>query len=231
MLISTRSAASRTALAACAALVLAAGANAAVTTYTATLNGANEEPPNNSPGIGTCQVDIDPVAHTMRVQVNFSGLLGNTTACHIHAATPTAFMGVAGVATQTPSFAGFPNGVTAGSYDMTFDTTQASSFNSAFVTAHGGTAAGAEAFLFQAIAEGKAYLNVHSTSFGGGEIRGFLKNCYPDCNGVGGLTIADFGCFQTRFVANDPYADCNGVGGLTIADFGCFQTKFVAGCP
>ncbi len=55
--------------------------------------------------------------------------------------------------------------------------------------------------------------------------------CYPDCNGVGGLTIADFGCFQTRFVAGDPYADCNGVGGLTIADFGCFQTAFVAGCP
>ncbi len=55
--------------------------------------------------------------------------------------------------------------------------------------------------------------------------------CYADCNGVGGLTIADFGCFQTKFVAGDPYADCNSVGGLTIADFGCFQTKFVAGCP
>ncbi len=55
--------------------------------------------------------------------------------------------------------------------------------------------------------------------------------CYPDCNGVGGLTIADFGCFQTKFVAGDPYADCNGVGGLTIADFGCFQTRFVQGCP
>jgi hypothetical protein len=55
--------------------------------------------------------------------------------------------------------------------------------------------------------------------------------CYPDCTNSGGLTIADFGCFQTKFVAGDPYADCNGVGGLTIADFGCFQTKFVAGCP
>ncbi len=54
--------------------------------------------------------------------------------------------------------------------------------------------------------------------------------CYADCNGIGGLTIADFGCFQTRFVAQDPYADCNNVGGLTIADFGCFQTKFVQGC-
>ncbi len=55
--------------------------------------------------------------------------------------------------------------------------------------------------------------------------------CYPDCNGDGALTVADFGCFQTRFVAGDPYADCNGAGGLTVADFGCFQTRFVAGCP
>ncbi len=55
--------------------------------------------------------------------------------------------------------------------------------------------------------------------------------CYPDCTQDNLLTIADFGCFQTKFVAGDPYADCNGVGGLTIADFGCFQTAFVAGCP
>jgi uncharacterized membrane protein len=27
------------------------------------------------------------------------------------------------------------------------------------------------------------------------------------------------------------YADCNGDGSLTVGDFGCFQTKFVAGCP
>ncbi len=58
-----------------------------------------------------------------------------------------------------------------------------------------------------------------------------VGGCYPDCNADGSLTVADFGCFQTKFVAGDPYADCNGAGGLTIADFGCFQTKFVAGCP
>ncbi len=55
--------------------------------------------------------------------------------------------------------------------------------------------------------------------------------CYPDCNSDNQLTIADFGCFQTQFVAGDPYADCNAAGGLTIADFGCFQTAFVQGCP
>ncbi len=55
--------------------------------------------------------------------------------------------------------------------------------------------------------------------------------CYPDCNASGTLTVADFGCFQTKFVAGDPYADCNGDGVRTVADFGCFQTKFVSGCP
>ncbi len=55
--------------------------------------------------------------------------------------------------------------------------------------------------------------------------------CYADCDNAGGLTIADFGCFQTQFVKGDFYADCNSDNALTIADFGCFQTKFVAGCP
>ena len=58
-----------------------------------------------------------------------------------------------------------------------------------------------------------------------------VPDCYPDCTGEGALTVADFGCFQTRFVLADPYADCNGDGILTVADFGCFQTKFVLGCP
>ncbi len=60
---------------------------------------------------------------------------------------------------------------------------------------------------------------------------GNAASCYADCNADGGLSVADFGCFQTRFVAGDPYADCSGDGVLTVADFGCFQTKFVAACP
>ncbi len=55
--------------------------------------------------------------------------------------------------------------------------------------------------------------------------------CYPDCNDSGSLTVADFTCFQSKFVAGDPYADCNLSGTLTVADFTCFQTKFIAGCP
>ncbi len=55
--------------------------------------------------------------------------------------------------------------------------------------------------------------------------------CYPDCNNSTTLTVADFTCFQAKFVAADPYADCNDSGTLTVADFTCFQGKFVAGCP
>lgn len=153
---------------------LALPAQAELLQYTTSLSGAAESPPNASPGTGSGLVDIDTVALTMRVQATFSDLIGNTTAAHIHAATAVPGAGTAGVATQTPSFSGFPLGVTAGAYDMTFDMTLASSFNPSYITANGGTPASARAALFTAIAEGRAYLNIHSSAFGGGEIRGFL---------------------------------------------------------
>ncbi len=161
------------------AMVTSAPANAALVLYRAILTGPNEVPPNASPGTGVGQVDIDAVAHTMRVRAVFSGLLGNTTASHIHAATAVALTGTAGVATTTPTFAGFPLGVMAGTYDNTLDLTMASSWNPSFITAHGGTPAGAEAFLLQSIADGKAYLNIHSNVYPGGEIRGFLQPFDP----------------------------------------------------
>ncbi len=52
--------------------------------------------------------------------------------------------------------------------------TLASSYRAAFITDAGGTTALAELALFTAIADGRAYLNIHSTTFPGGEIRGFL---------------------------------------------------------
>ncbi len=55
--------------------------------------------------------------------------------------------------------------------------------------------------------------------------------CYADCNQDGQRSIADFGCFQTRWVSFDPYGDCDLSALFTVADFACFQTAFVAGCP
>jgi len=157
-----------------AALVCASAAHATVTIFGATLTGPNESPPNSSPGTGTAVVTIDDIAHTLVVQIVFSGLTSPTTASHIHAPTPTPLTGTAGVATAVPSFPGFPLGVLAGSYAMSFNTLDLSTYNPAFVAANGGTAAGAEAALFAAMLQGRSYLNIHTQQFTGGEIRGFL---------------------------------------------------------
>jgi hypothetical protein len=151
-----------------------ANANAAPIIYVANLDGPSESPPNASPGTGFAAVTLDLALHTLEVNVTFGGLTGNTTAAHIHAPTALPFSGTASVATQTPFFVGFPIGVTSGTYDHTFDTLDTTTYNAPFVTNNGGTAAGAEAALAQALADGKAYLNIHSSTFAGGEIRGFL---------------------------------------------------------
>jgi hypothetical protein len=158
-------------------------ANAAILEYNAFLDGPSESPPNASPATGFADFKYDNLAHTLYIDVSWSGLLGTTTASHIHAATTVAGTGTAGVATTTPYFSGFPIGVTSGSYTTTLDLTLASSYNPSYVTANGGTTATAEAALVAAIAADKAYLNIHSTVFGGGEIRGFLV-AVPEPSGV-----------------------------------------------
>ena len=172
-----------------AILVAAQTSHAIAISYFADLNGPSENPSNASPGIGFAEVDFDSVAKTMHVQVTFSGLLGTTTASHIHAPTAVPGTGTAGVATTTPFFAGFPIGVTSGTYDITLDMTLASSYNPAFVTANGGTPASAEAALAAALAADKAYLNVHTTAFPGGEIRGFLTVPEPATLALLGLGL------------------------------------------
>ena len=145
-------------------------------TFTANLTGSLEVPPTGSPGTGFATVVIDPVANTMHVNVAFSGLEAGTTASHIHCCLPFPFeTGVnAIVATTLPTFPGFPLGVTTGTYDHGFDLLDLTTYNPAFVSAHGGTAASAEAALVAGIENGESYLNIHTTLFPGGEIRGFL---------------------------------------------------------
>lgn len=149
---------------------------AAVTVLTAILSGANEFPANTSTATGFSIVTLDTTAQTLRVQEIFAGLGSNTTANHIHCclASPGQTGVNVMVATTLPSFPGFPLGVTSGTFDNTFDLTMASSYNPAFVTAQGGTVAQAEATLEAKLLAGETYINIHTTNFGGGEIRGFL---------------------------------------------------------
>ena len=168
-------------------------AKSAIFGYEAFLSGPAESPANASPGTGYATVFLDTTLNTMQIDVTFSGLTGTTTASHIHGATAVAGVGTAGVATQTPTFTGFPLGVTSGSYSHLFDMTLTSSYNPSYVTANGGTAASAEAALFAAMAAGKTYWNIHTSTFGGGEIRGFLTPVPEPSTlallGLGGLAL------------------------------------------
>ncbi len=155
-------------------LGFASAANATVTNYATTLSGANESPPNPSPGTGAATVLTNDVLNEMKVHIDFSGLAGPTTAAHIHCCTVDPQTGNAGVATTVPTFSMFPLGVTAGTYDITLDLLSAGSYNPAFVTAHGGTLASAEADLLAGLEAGTAYLNIHTSVNPAGEIRGFL---------------------------------------------------------
>jgi hypothetical protein len=124
-----------------AGLVFAAGtvalpASAVVIKYSTALDGLSEAPPNASPGIGSALVTVDFDLLTMRLETSFSDLIGTVTAAHIHCCTVVPGDGTVGVATTTPTFPGFPNGVSSGIYDETFDLTLASSFAPAFITAN-----------------------------------------------------------------------------------------------
>ena len=154
-------------------LCLVPNAHAVPVGFTAFLDGPSESPPNASPGTGFAEVTFDADLHTMRVEVTFTDLIGTTTAAHIHVLVPPLTTGP--VATTVPSFAGFPLGVTSGTFDLTLDMTLASSYRAGFITDNGGTVASAEAALLAGLLAGNAYFNIHTTFAPGGEIRGFLQ--------------------------------------------------------
>lgn len=158
-------------------LALAAGvpAQAAILSYTASLTGANESPPNSSPGMGMAMLAVNDVTDTMSLSVNWAGLTGTTTIAHIHCCTALPLTGTAPPATAVPSFPAFPVGVTSGNYERMFNLLDASTYSAAFITASGGTVAGARAAFLAGLATERSYFNIHTTAFTGGEIRGFFS--------------------------------------------------------
>lgn len=159
------------ALAAVATLAPATGRAQVV--YTATLSGAAEIPPNASTGTGTVTVSFDPASLMLVVSTSFAGLTAGTTAAHIHCCTATPGGSNIGVASPTPSFPGFPAGVQAGNYSQDFDMDAPGSYNSAFLAIHPNLAA-ARAALVDDMGTGRAYFNLHTSAFPGGELRGNL---------------------------------------------------------
>jgi hypothetical protein len=165
-----------------AAGLLLAATGAHATTYTTILTGPKEAPPNTSDAIGAAAVTFDLSSHELEISTAFASLIGNSTAAHIHCCTVAPGDGSAGVATETPAFTGFPLGVQTGAYSHTYDTSLAGSWNAAFLSAYGGSTSNAEAALLAGLNAGKAYLNIHSSAYPNGEIRGFLMpvNAVPE---------------------------------------------------
>ena len=181
----------------------APAAHADPMTFIGNLSAANEvqTPPVVSPGTGLATITLDPTANTIEINVSFSGLTTPDNAAHIHCCAPLGTNAI--VATTIPTFGAvppnppggppeFPLGVTSGTYDQTFSLTAATFYNPAFVTAHGGTVAGAEAALVQGIETGMTYFNIHTTMFPMGEIRGQLEAVPGPIAGAGlpGLILA-----------------------------------------
>ncbi len=154
------------------AVALPQGASATTFVFTADLTGANENPPVPSEGSGTAVVTYDSLAQTLAVSLTFQDLVGTTTVAHIHCCVDAP--GNVGVATFPGTFPGFPVGVSDGIYDSSWDLTDEASYTADFLASAGGTAAGAEAALFDGLSSRRAYVNIHTSSAAGGEIRGFL---------------------------------------------------------
>jgi hypothetical protein len=159
-------------LVACWAFLGGGSAQADPIHFGAFLTGPAESPPNLSPGAGTALVSYDASLHQLGVMATFAGLTSPTIAAHIHCCIDPP--GTAGVATTTPSFPGFPLGVTSGVFQNVFDLDDAASYNNPFLMANGGTPHAAELALAQGLMQGRAYFNIHTSAFQGGEIRGFL---------------------------------------------------------
>ncbi len=182
-------------------LILSATANAEI--FTANLTGVQEVPANASTATGYARITVNEGAGTLQFTVVFTGLAGTQNNCHIHA--PAAIGVSTGVAINF-GIVGGTSGTISGSTTIT--PTQLSQLR-----AHLG------------------YVNVHSTAFPGGEIRGQLGVQRPvdnDGDGRTDFSILRFPNVAQPGVAPITYWNANTTGGVQNALWGDANRDFPA---
>jgi hypothetical protein len=143
-----------------ALLLSAAAASAQVVVATATLTSGEETPIFLSGAAGTAEVAIDTVAKEFAVTLRIFNVPTTTTAGHIHVGAK----GIAGpVVIDFPAIAG-----RLGDFVTTFRVSEAA------FRANAAIGINTIDDVIQAVANGNAYVNIHSTANPGGEIRGQL---------------------------------------------------------
>jgi len=143
-----------------ALLIGAAAASAQVVVASATLGGGDETPILLSGAAGTAEVAIDTTAKEFAVTLRIFNIPTTTTAGHIHVGSK----GIAGpVVIDFPAIAG-----RLGDFVTTFRVGEAA------FRANAAIGINTIDDVIQAVANGNAYVNIHTTTFPAGEIRGQL---------------------------------------------------------
>ena len=182
-------------------LILSATAQAEI--FTAYLNGAQEVPAVATTATGYARIVLNEGAGTIQFTVVFTGLAGTQNNCHIHA--PAAIGASTGVAINF-GVVGGTSGTISGSTTIT--PTQISQLR-----AHLG------------------YVNVHSTAFSGGEIRGQLGVQRPvdnDGDGRTDFSILRFPNVAPPGVAPITYWNANSTSGVQNGLWGDANRDFPA---
>jgi hypothetical protein len=153
-----------------AMMLCAAPADAALYKFNVVMDGFQETPPVATTGSGTAMVFYNDVTGMMDVNGTFDGLIGNTTAAHVHGFAPPGM----------PAGVIFPLTVSPGTSG----------------TVMGSGTIGDSA----SVLAGLTYINIHSNFRPGGEIRGQIAGpmLIPEPASVSLLGIGVAGLFSFR---------------------------------
>jgi hypothetical protein len=151
-----------------AALVAAITAGpVAAATFTTTLSGANETVPNTSTATGFGRLVLSADSNFAKIDISWDGLTGPITIAHTHCCALQGANGPVAIDFNPPLIA-------SGSLSRFYDLNLASTYTAGFINNNGGTVAGARAAFLAGLTSGRAYYNLHTAAFPGGEIRGNL---------------------------------------------------------